>query len=172
MPDKKTATAPIPVPKRKPVSSPPPLPHREESAKDKSERRPVPPPPLPKRRQYRAEEAVGDGDNMLVVAAPADSEPTTPLSTSHSDHSYVHPFVEDTDDASSHVVNDESPVKPESLESDAASEVSPVTAKIADTHQALGGEESPEELVVETDDDYSAWMDNTGAEELALETKQ
>lgn len=172
MPDKKTATAPIPVPKRKAVASPPSLPHHEEPAKDKNERRPVPPPPLPKRRHHRSEEAVGDGDNMLVVAAPADSEPTTPLSTSHSDHSYVHPFVEDTDDISSHVVSEESPVKPGSPESSSVPEVASVTAKTADKHQALGGEESPEELVVDNDDDYSAWMDNTGAEGLDLETKQ
>ncbi|KAK4168594.1 hypothetical protein QBC43DRAFT_309203 [Cladorrhinum sp. PSN259] len=173
MPDKKTATAPIPVPKRKSVAPPPTLPHHEEPAKHKTERRPVPPPPLPKRRQYRSEEATADGDGMLVVAAPADSEPTTPLSTSHSDPSYMHPFVEDMDDISVLAEGEEIIAKQSSENGPGSSEIPPVVV-MAETHQSGsdGTEVSMDEPVVENDDDYSAWMDNIGSEDLDLETKR
>lgn len=94
MPARKTKTAPMPVPKRK--AAPPPLLPERRSNEAQAERRPVPPPPLPKRRQAKAEEDQGDGDGMLVVAAPADSEPTTPLSAG-SPSSYVQPWAEDAE---------------------------------------------------------------------------
>ena len=93
MPDKKTKTAPIPVPKRHPLP-PPPRPGRQHS-NDVVDRRPVPPPPLPRRREADSE-AEGQDDGILVVAAPADSEPTTPLSPTSPP--YVKPWVEDADD--------------------------------------------------------------------------
>jgi len=94
MPARKTKTAPIPAPRRK--AAPPPLLPERRSNEGHVERRPVPPPPLPKRRQAKAEEGQGDDDGMLVVAAPADSEPTTPLSAD-SPSSYVQPWVEDAE---------------------------------------------------------------------------
>lgn len=71
-----TKTAPIIVPKRK--SMPPPsLPNRRH---DETKSRAVPPPPLPARR--RVEDAsVRDArdEGLLVIEAPPDSEPTSPL---------------------------------------------------------------------------------------------
>ncbi|AEO54980.1 hypothetical protein MYCTH_2298256 [Thermothelomyces thermophilus ATCC 42464] len=81
MPERKTSTAAIQVFKRKPVSAPPTDRHSEPS-QHATERRPVPPPPLPKRRQPQPEQD-GEDNGMLVVTAPADSEPTTPLSATH-----------------------------------------------------------------------------------------
>lgn len=101
MPDKKTKTAPPPVPKRKPV--PPPVSqerpspgHQEHTHTE--QRRPVPPPPLPRRRHVPASDQQESEDTgMLVVEAPAESEPTTPLSATHSS-SYVQPWAEDVED--------------------------------------------------------------------------
>ncbi|KAK3996931.1 hypothetical protein QBC44DRAFT_124247 [Cladorrhinum sp. PSN332] len=174
MPDKKTTSAPIPVPKRKPLAPPPQFPHHEEPAKHQTERRPVPPPPLPKRRQFRSEEAAADGDSMLVVAAPADSEPTTPLSTSYSDPSYIHPFVEDMDNIPDEVVGEEKAAKPSSeKESSSVSKAPPTLITTEYSQSATYGKEgSPEEPGDDNDDDYSAWMDNTGAEDLDLQEKE
>ncbi|KAK3394629.1 hypothetical protein B0H63DRAFT_52910 [Podospora didyma] len=168
MPSKKTQTAPIPVPKRRPVPPPPPTHHSEapeptterrhlapppshashgnDAAGHKAERRPVPP-PLPKRRQVQREQS-GDEDSMLVVAAPADSEPTTPLSGSHSP-SYMRPWVEDAEDTTG-------------------------ALGISDNKAVVAGHEDQEntagkaELAASDDDDdeYSAWMDNPGPDEL------
>ncbi|KAL2172573.1 hypothetical protein VTG60DRAFT_4692 [Thermothelomyces hinnuleus] len=81
MPERKTSTAAMQVFKRKPVSAPP-TDRYSEPSQHAIERRPAPPPPLPKRRQPQPEQD-GEGNGMLVVTAPADSEPTTPLSATH-----------------------------------------------------------------------------------------
>lgn len=71
-----TKTAPINVPKRKPLP-PPLLPNRRQ---DETKSRPVPPPPLPARRRVEAASASDARDEgLLVVEAPPDSEPTSPL---------------------------------------------------------------------------------------------
>ncbi|KAK3190715.1 hypothetical protein K4F52_003406 [Lecanicillium sp. MT-2017a] len=83
------APAPVPVPKRKPV---PPVPasasdhtppEGSDGAKDrdKENHRLVPPPPLPPRRRRGAsqEDDEPEVQNILVVAAPDDSQPDTPL---------------------------------------------------------------------------------------------
>ncbi|CAL5866538.1 uncharacterized protein PFLUO_LOCUS747 [Penicillium psychrofluorescens] len=72
---KKTQQAPLP--KRKPVP-PPFLPERPSTAGEK--RRPVPPPPLPRRKPAPPSVRTdgGSADELLVVEAPRDSEPSSP----------------------------------------------------------------------------------------------
>jgi hypothetical protein len=159
MPDKKTPTAPIQVPKRKPIPPPSTERHNEET-KQAIERRPVPPPPLPKRRQYQPEQN-GDESNMLVVAAPADSEPTTPLSATHSP-SYAQPLVEDvdsTDAATSTEAADAAALEHTGSE---ASSLAP-----ASEESESSGVAGALELVAD-EDDFSAWMENPGPEEQDL----
>ncbi|KAK3331103.1 hypothetical protein B0H66DRAFT_528433 [Apodospora peruviana] len=171
MPDKKTKTAPIPVPRRKPVA-PPPLPaqHNEGEAENhhKNERRPVPPPPLPKRRQFQTEPVGGDRESILVVAAPADSEPTTPLSGSRSP-SYVQPWVEDLEENSQVGIvsgnrTSDMPTKSEGEAKQPPQEDAPTAAEDGN-NDILGREEGVAEAPATGDDDeYEAWMDNTGQE--------
>ncbi|KAL2136838.1 hypothetical protein VTI74DRAFT_1052 [Chaetomium olivicolor] len=157
MPEKKTPTAPIQVPKRKPIPSPSVERHNEHTTRA-SERRPVPPPPLPKRRHYQPEPE-GDEHNMLVVAAPMDSEPTTPRSAPHSP-SYVQPWVEDVEDSAD---------APSSANADhkigsdhTGSEASSLLAA-NEGSQTVVVAGTPESTI--DDEDYSAWMDNAGPEE-------
>ncbi|POR32896.1 Putative PH domain-containing protein [Tolypocladium paradoxum] len=74
----RTMIGPIPAPKRKPVPDQP-LAEAPEVQKER-EPRPVPAPPLPQRRRRGAsQEQEGDVEqNILVVAAPDDSQPGTP----------------------------------------------------------------------------------------------
>ena len=125
-PDRKTPTAPIPVPKRKPLP-PPVLPKRPQPEKSKEE---APAgngeksPPLPKRPPTqnlngasRDEDIRSRGhgneydndDGIFVVAAPPDSEPTTPLTDTH--QTYLQPWVDDEPE------EEETPRKAEGLES-------------------------------------------------------
>lgn len=61
--------------KRKPV--PPPLPERSTHEGNK---RPVPKPPLPRRKPVSSsEESVGQSDDLLVIEAPLDSGPDSPV---------------------------------------------------------------------------------------------
>lgn len=166
MPDKKTKTAPIPAPKRKPVAPPPAIPHHE-SSEDKPERRrpvpppgdstehrrPVPPPPLPKRRQLQSEHS-GDGENMLVVAAPADSEPASPSGSNTP--SYMPPSVEDAGDGSGEIP------QPTDDKKDSKQHAVPGGGG---TQPHIRVEDPLEDLILDDDDAYSAWMDNTGLEE-------
>ncbi|KAL2161154.1 hypothetical protein VTH06DRAFT_8373 [Thermothelomyces fergusii] len=82
MPERKISTAAMQVFRRKPVSAPP-TDRLSEPPQHPNDRRPVPPPPLPKRRRPQPEQDGGEDSGMLVVTAPADSEPTTPLSATH-----------------------------------------------------------------------------------------
>jgi hypothetical protein len=108
-PDRKTPTAPIPVPKRRPLA-PPVLPKRPqpEESKESSAENGEKSPPLPKRRPTqnhngasRDEHIVSRGygnenvndDGIFVVAAPPDSEPTTPLGDAR--QTYMQPWVDD-----------------------------------------------------------------------------
>ncbi|KAK0725697.1 hypothetical protein B0H67DRAFT_479636 [Lasiosphaeris hirsuta] len=160
MPERKTKTAPIPVPpRRKPI--PPPNVGQHGETEHKVERRPVPPPPLPKRRQPQNEQGA-DGDNMLVVAAPADSEPTTPLSGSHSP-AYMPPWVEDADDTSGDV---------DKAENEDASAAAHNDGGHVEKEKQVHAEPAPKELAAgdddddDDDDDYSAWMDNAGPDDI------
>ncbi|KAI9855121.1 MAG: hypothetical protein M1813_000547 [Trichoglossum hirsutum] len=79
-------SAPVNVPKRK--SLPPPLFSQRQHGGD-APRRPIPLPPLPPRQAEELPVVAGEaGDGLLVVAAPPDSEPTTPLEDARSD--FVH----------------------------------------------------------------------------------
>ncbi|KAL2150027.1 hypothetical protein VTH82DRAFT_7703 [Thermothelomyces myriococcoides] len=78
MPERKTSMAAMQVFKRKPINAAP----TDRNSEPSNDRRPVPPPPLPKRRQPQPEQD-GENNGMLVVTAPADSEPTTPLSATY-----------------------------------------------------------------------------------------
>lgn len=115
-PDRKTPTAPIPVPKRKTI--PPPLlpqrPRQQDSKGSSSEsvtasseqentskRSNLPnPPALPRRRTKHMLDDNRDAnladDGIFVVAAPADSEPTTPLNEARTN--YLPPWVDDAAD--------------------------------------------------------------------------
>ena len=175
MPDRKTKTAPIPVPRRKPAT-PPPLPNRgstETEEHHKPERRPVPPPPLPKRRQFQSNPLESDGDNMLIVPAPADSEPGTPTSASQSP-AYVQPWVEEVGDDGKGVLtstNNDITLHPATPEqpSEARVMASPGSSNVQnkgkqtelplDHDQLKAGEDDAD------DDEYEAWMGNTGLDE-------
>lgn len=152
MPERKTPTAPIQAPKRKPIP-PPPAEEHAESAKQQGERRPVPPPPLPRRRQYHGEQT--GSEDMLVVAAPADSEPTTPLSASHSP-SYIQPWVEDLED------RDTAPSI--NAENTAGTESTASLATAADDGHPGEATGFPG-FAADDEEGYSAWMENAGPEE-------
>ncbi|KAL2017601.1 hypothetical protein VTK56DRAFT_1921 [Thermocarpiscus australiensis] len=160
MPDKKSATAPIQIPRRKPVPSQP-IGRDAGLAKQTSEdRQPAPAPPLPKRRHRRDEQAGDEEDNVLVVAAPADSEPTTPLSAARSP-AYLQPSVEDVDgsDDMALLADADSTVAVGGTEP----ELSSFAAGAQEDEQ--GGTEGVPGFAAEEGDDYSAWMDNPGSEE-------
>ncbi|KAI3397313.1 hypothetical protein diail_10970 [Diaporthe ilicicola] len=153
MPDKKTKTA-IPVPRRKPVA-PPPLPERApaDAKGNDTKRRPVPPPPLPKRRRRTDEDMHGQGEDILVVEAPiADSEPTSPLP----DEVYRRPYVEDADeDLDPFAMDDGSPGEDSSD--------TPPAKPFGESQHSLGASKPQGEGA--TDDEYEAWMENTGEDE-------
>jgi len=183
MPDRKTKTAPPPVPRRKPV--PPPVTDEHPSSghhdHDHSEhRRPVPPPPLPRRRHVSADDQQSNDDTgMLVVEAPTESEPTTPLSATHPTN-YMQPWAEDVEDAdhgTQPVAGDDipgrtgldlvSPTRTRSHElgnSELATASGGSVAQESQDHKAAntGGEND--------DDDYSAWLDNVDAPDPAAST--
>ncbi|KAM7201385.1 testis-expressed sequence 2 protein [Naviculisporaceae sp. PSN 640] len=154
MPDKKTKTAPIAVPRRKPVA-PPPLPSKESESEEHHhiERRPLPPPPLPKRRHFENEPQGSDGENLLVVAAPVESEPTTPLSSSYNP-SYVKPWAEDAEDNGKDVpvADDKSGSVPPNEETSRPEHYSPPQLPTHQSTEAQGDDD---------DHEFDAWMDNT-----------
>lgn len=159
MPDKKSKTTSIPVPKRKPIA-PPNLPERPlPDAKDQDvKRRPVPAPPLPKRRLQTGENVqASQGEDMLVVAAPvADSEPTSPNTE---DGRYRRPFVEDADDDS-----DRNYQAGESSGNDSSNTPPALPAR---DNQNQGFFAAPQQQQADSadDDEFSAWMDNTGEDD-------
>ncbi|KAK4040695.1 hypothetical protein C8A01DRAFT_35253 [Parachaetomium inaequale] len=159
MPEKKTPTIPIQVPKRKPIP-PSSTEHHTGHAKQGGERHPVPPPPLPKRRQRHSEQD-GDENNMLVVTAPADSEPTTPLSASHSP-TYVPPQVEEVEDSATSSLNPDDTTT-EELVGLGVSSLAAATEPAATEADQPGGEAGTRESTAD-DEDYSAWMDNAEPE--------
>ncbi|KAH0536373.1 hypothetical protein FGG08_006747 [Glutinoglossum americanum] len=85
-------STPVNVPKRK--SLPPPL-FSQRQHEGETERRPVPIPPLPPRQTGELHRADEGDDGLLVVAAPPDSEPTTPLEDSRND--FIHSLELDDD---------------------------------------------------------------------------
>lgn len=166
MPDKKAKTTSLPVPKRKPIPPPnmPEKPSAGESkdAKDrKTERRPVPAPPLPRRRRQTGEDPQSQqGEDLLVVEAPAaDSEPTTPLPSEDEDRGYRRPFVEDAQDEGD---SDQHYQAGESSGNDSSGTPPPPALPERKPPGPIG---SPVQGDGADDDEFSAWMDNTGDDE-------
>lgn len=168
MPDKKTS---IPVPKRKPIP-PPGMPERpsadskdhkdlKDSKDRKPERRPVPAPPLPRRRRQTGEnDQTQQGDDLLVVEAPlAESEPTTPLPSEDEGGGYRRPFVEDAQDEDS----DQHYQAGESSGNDSSD--TPPALPERNGPGPIGDFSSPSQGDGADDDEFSAWMDNTGEDE-------
>ncbi|KAF6840656.1 PH domain-containing protein [Colletotrichum plurivorum] len=161
-PERGSKVTPIPVPKRK-IVPPPSMSDRPQPAtqgETKTERRPVPPPPLPSRRHIDKPQT-DDGENMLVVEAPLDSEPTTPMDENIPQAAYMRPWAEDVDD-------EEEPPSISSqsrASSDSSSKESSRTPPPLPQRRAKTASESLIEAVpanvLDDDDDYSAWMDNT-----------
>ncbi|KAI1276280.1 hypothetical protein F5Y07DRAFT_366983 [Xylaria sp. FL0933] len=155
---------PAAMSKRKPVAAPPKL--TSKSSKDLHEQRPerrhVPPPPLPRRRRVsEIHAAQNTEEHLLVVEAPADSEPNSP---SFDTTNYVEPWVEDAEDAED------------------------IQELEANKHESIAGESPPsatglaewpeldESHIVAEDDrneeDYSSWIDNPEFKEAdAVDTK-
>ena len=159
MPDKRTKTAPISVAKRKPLP-PPSFPKLELGEQGT-------PPPLPV-RQHMAESSQDDGDNVLVVAAPADSEPTTPAEATHVQDLIAEENLEEGDASDGH---DEA-----QYSSASAPDVSSIFAGTQnDVQPHASGEHLPRPLNPQiqhdaSDDEFSAWMDNPGEPQATLAT--
>ncbi|KAI0153555.1 hypothetical protein BJ166DRAFT_485117 [Pestalotiopsis sp. NC0098] len=161
-PDRRSKVTPI-APKRKPMP-PPDLPSRNGSTTtvdSRPERRPVPVPPLPRRR--RVSEAHGDDgleEQVLVVEAPADSEPSTPLRDEHEmghEHeqghevapAYMQPWIEDEEEHDS-LGNESTPSEGHEAHAPRTNSVSKDVPRSVDVHSSTANEE----------DDYSNWLDN------------
>jgi hypothetical protein len=155
-----TKIGPMPVPKRKPVGPSPPLPDRphEESGADKEA---VPhadsAPPLPQRRRRGADPSQDDGhESILVVAAPADSQPASPAG--------------DVPKVFSQVVGDDPTAqssRPVTAPTSAPGTASPEPPKPSTDLGSADPPLTPEipimavpAAVDDDDDDYSGWMDN------------
>ncbi|KAI1121305.1 hypothetical protein F5Y10DRAFT_256599 [Nemania abortiva] len=156
---------PMAVPKRKPIP-PPSLPSSKSTKsfnEQKSERRHVPPPPLPRRRRVSQIHATENTEeNLLVVEAPADSEPNSPSVEESSN--YVEPWVEDAeelDDNSPESIIDESP--PSALTLAEWSEPSKAQPPEADEDVNIVGQD-------EESEDYSSWIDNPEFKEVDMTT--
>ncbi|KAI0162203.1 hypothetical protein GGR57DRAFT_453384 [Xylariaceae sp. FL1272] len=138
---------PMPVPKRKPVSSPPKLTPKSSGdlKESKVERRPVPPPPLPRRRRVsQIHDHDNTEDNLLVVEAPADSEPNSPSIENTS--SYIQRSTEDAEDLGDN--------QPSSVVEESVLPELPEQSKDGLLPPALDSTGRYE------DDDYSSWIDN------------
>ncbi|KAI8623370.1 hypothetical protein F5Y19DRAFT_374222 [Xylariaceae sp. FL1651] len=143
---------PMAAPKRKPVAPPPQL--RSQSSGDlneqKVEHRPIAPPPLPRRRRVsEIHTNENTEENLLVVEAPADSEPNSP--SIEDTTNYVGPWVEDAEEL------DES--EPNLM----VDELAPGPPLPERTHENdLQTSEVREEFAgqPEENEDYSSWIDN------------
>lgn len=162
-PERGSKVTAIPVPqKRKPVPAPalPDRHHSDETANSRGEHDTEQAPPLPSRRHRESADMSTDNDvdNMLVVEAPMDSEPTTPLDESVRSFNYP-PHLRlgnETDPSPLRSYEDSIP----RAEADEASDglakslpESPIEARPA--------------VAQEDNDDYSGWLDNS--EDLGYE---
>lgn len=147
---------PMAVPKRKPVAPPPELASKgkKEPHEQRPERRHVPPPPLPRRRRVSEIHAIENTEeNLLVVAAPADSEPDSP--SIESTRNYVEPWAEDAEEP------DES--KPEAI----IDELPPPATGLSDQREPndtrRSGTGTGASIVEQSEEneDYSSWIDNS-----------
>ncbi|KAI1153810.1 hypothetical protein F4825DRAFT_235838 [Nemania diffusa] len=145
---------PMAIPKRKPVAPPPQLKSKGTKGvnEQKSERRHVPPPPLPRRRRVSQIHATENTEeNLLVVAAPADSEPNSP--SIEDTTNYVEPWVEDAEELDE---NNPASVVDEPL----PSVPSLNTWTEASTAQPAEVDEVIDMRHDEENEDYSSWIDN------------
>ncbi|ETS84870.1 hypothetical protein PFICI_02895 [Pestalotiopsis fici W106-1] len=161
-PDRRSKVTPI-APKRKPIP-PPELPSRNGSAttaEPGSERRPVPVPPLPRRR--RVSQVHGDDgleEHVLVVEAPADSEPSTPLQEEHEQGhettpSYMQPWIEDEGEQDS---SGSQSAPSEGLATETGSQEQ--FAASNSTSKEVPRSDAADSSTAEDEDDYSNWLDN------------
>jgi hypothetical protein len=176
MPERKTKTAPAPLVKRKPIL-PPRLDHYHGHIAHHEQGHSVhpPPPPLPQRRSQLVTEPGHETEDggMLVVAAPAESEPTTPLTATQPDEQQSHYFqssMQDANDARDTGVNDEHDTNSEPARRSGLDLVSPTrvmshTRDSVSLLESSGSDHQAESASEEEakDDDYSAWMDNVDA---------
>ncbi|KAH7309029.1 hypothetical protein B0I35DRAFT_360099 [Stachybotrys elegans] len=158
--------APMQVPKRKPLPSPPLAPAPEavsDSPKD-NRHSAQPAPPLPQRRRRGDHwHDLDEEQNMLVVAAPDDSQPSSPVVDTHGSLNVMQEQQEISSLVKTHAAPDQEdellttePTPKPDRKSDLA-KVSP------DLGASLAPDESivamPVSAVAEDDDDYSGWLD-------------
>lgn len=182
LPGPSRGSTPILVRRRSLV--PPPLPSRQSTAnleETKSEhqpnpqanhRRPVPPPPLPRRRRIsQTHQAEGHEEHILVVEAPNESPPITPLQEESS--AYVRPWVEDAgddfDDGSGgdySVMSSEEQQQQHSSDWEASQSETVVNGggdDNAEGKQHVNGNANAADGDEDGDEDgYSNWIDNPG----------
>jgi hypothetical protein len=153
LPRPKQKATPMAVPKRKPLVPAPQLTSKSSGdlSEQKAERRSVPPPPLPRRRRVSGIHATDiPEENLLVVEAPADSEPNSP--SIEETTNYREPWVEDTEEADEsrpESIVEELPLPASSL-SESPKEHKSELAEVGE--DAMGQDEDNE--------DYSSWIDN------------
>ncbi|KAJ4132761.1 hypothetical protein NW754_015575 [Fusarium falciforme] len=124
--------------------------HHEHHHEHHNEHRPALPPTLHQRGRRRQSHAPEPdiGQNMLVVAAPDDSQPTTPSAEDHSNRQPWASSGEQTMANSTATSQQPSTLTPESsIMKDDGSSVSPIEALPAASAAA------------DDDDDYSGWLD-------------
>ncbi|KAI0476204.1 hypothetical protein GGR56DRAFT_641654 [Xylariaceae sp. FL0804] len=142
---------PIPVPKRKPLA-PPPLP-RQSTGNDseaRAERRAVPPPPLPRRRRVSQIHIGAAGEeNDLVVEAPAESEPNSPLPPGHQAKD-AQPGIEG--------IREGAGIEPNSDHGGPAQRLDLPPPATGDS--SPGTEQTQPDADPEGEEDYSSWLDN------------
>lgn len=170
-----TKIAPVPAPKRKPVAAAAAAAAAwEGSTSDVTEPQRDRRPSLPQRRRrgesYKLEDDAEQ--NVLVVAAPNDSQPATPADEKD-EPEYATPWVEDADAEEEATDGDTLVLPPPTAGSDITEKPSPEASLAADEapreHRdeeqlkaddpivAMPAATTPEE---DDDDDYSGWMDN------------
>lgn len=173
LPGPKSKVTPV-APKRKPMAPPfpPELPSRNSqasTAESGSERRPVPVPPLPRRR--RVSEVHGDDgleEHVLVVEAPADSEPSTPLQEEHElEHhettpSYMQPWIEDEEEQHS---SGSQSTPSEGIATETGSGEQLATSK--STLKQVPRGDATDNSTPDDEDDYSNWLDDNNPETAA-----
>lgn len=163
MPEKGSKVTTIAPPPRK-KSSPPPLPERPaKEEQSKIPRRPVPKPPLPKRRTQLAESPPDDGSGagILVVEAPMDSEPTTPITPvtpSLGDMVSMHLRDGAEDLKDDHMLEGDDSADSDKKSLDQSSKKAEVAEK--DSHHALPAMPPPPTVEDDDDDGLAAWMEH------------
>ncbi|KAK1983377.1 hypothetical protein LZ30DRAFT_588523 [Colletotrichum cereale] len=170
-PERGSKVTTIPVPRRK-AMPPPNLPERAQStasSESKPERRPVPPPPLPSRRHIDTHRATdeGGGEGLLVVEAPLDSEPSTPMDENMPLPAYIQPWAEDASDdegvmGTSRTQDfrrgEDSSREEEKRQSRTPPPLPQRRSKPEEDDEPI---EAVPANVADDDEDYSAWIDDT-----------